>query len=193
MTKTNPFLLCLLSILLTSLFLGCKSEIPNDEDEVILKKLKDNEAKFIFKLDGNDFYKTESIFDGNLQLYPTTFALASFDQFDSNVMIHLSGNDIFKYKPIKIPLNIENGHTSPVMFGRMKDKQNNLGEGYLMSEGFITFKALSRERIIMKIEGKAKKYPRTKDTDPSFEVSALIVCKKPKVGYADIDEKKTFY
>lgn len=183
----------LLSILFVALFLGCKSETPDKEDENIFKNLKDNQAKFMFKLDGEDFYKTESIFDGHLELYPTTFSLGSFDQFESNVMIHFGGNDIFKSRPMKIPLRIENGHTSQVMFGRIRDKKNNLGDGYLMSEGFITFKTFSKEKIVMSIEGKAKKYPKTYPSDKSYDVSALIVCKKPVIGYIDIDEKSAFY
>lgn len=193
MIKFNSWLCYFLGIFTIALFVGCTDEVSDNQDEVIYQSLKENQSKFLLKLDGEYFYKTESIFDGNLQLYPTTFALTSFDQFDSNVMIHFNGKDIYKDRPMRIPMSIEKGNTSTLMFGRMKDKQNNLGEGYLMSEGFITFKAFSKEKIIMKIEGKAKKYPKTKDTDPSFEVSALFVCKKPEVGYIDIDEKKVFY
>jgi len=193
MIKPNIPSRYLLAILFVGLFLGCTSEIPDNEDEIIYKKLKDNQARFIFNLEGSDFYKVESIFDGHLEIYPTTFSLGSFDQFESNVMIHFSGNDIYKNRPIKIPLSIENGHTSPVMFGRIRDKKNNLGDGYLMSEGFITFKSFSKEKIIMRIEGKAKKYPNTYPNDKSYDVSALIVCKKPTIGYIDIDEKAAFY
>jgi hypothetical protein len=193
MIKFNfPFRYLLLTVFV-AFFLGCSSEIPDKEVEIIYKNLKDNQAKFIFKLNGDNFYAPESIFDGHLEIYPTTFSLGSFDQFGSNVMIHFGGKDIYKNKPMKIPLRLENGHTSPVMFGRIKDKKNNLGDGYLMSEGFITFKAFSKEKIVMRIEGKAKKYPKTYLNDKSFNVSALIICKKPKIGYIDIDEKAVFY
>jgi hypothetical protein len=193
MIKFNSSFRYLLFSLFFALFLGCTSEVSEHDDEIIYKNLKDNQAKFIFKLNGDDFYTSESIFDGHLEIYPTTFSLGSFDQFGSNVMIHFGGNDIYKNKPMKIPVRLENGHTSPVMFGRIKDKKNNLGDGYLMSEGFITFKAFSKEKIVMRIEGKAKKYPKTYLNDKSFDVSALIVCKKPKIGYIDIDEKAAFY
>lgn len=193
MIMFNVPLRYLLSLIFVALLSGCKSETPDNEDENIFKNLKDNQAKFIFKLDGEDFYKTESIFDGHLEIYPTTFSLGSFDQFESNVMIHFSGNDIYKNRPMKIPISIENGHTSPVMFGKIRDKQKNLGDGYLMSEGFITFKTFSKEKIVMRIEGKAKKYPKTYPNDKSYDVSAFIVCKKPKIGYIDIDEKAAFY
>ena len=193
MNKWSVYLKCYLFVMVIGLSSGCSSEVDNDQDEQIFNTLKDNQAKFILKLNGNDFYKSESVFDSHLELYKTTFSLGCFDQFESNVLIHFYGPNIYGGRPMKIPIILENDHTSTIMFGRMKDKQNNLGEGYLMSEGFITFKAFSREKMVMKIQGKAKKYPKTKETDPSFEVSALFVCKKPEIGYVDIDEKKVFY
>lgn len=193
MNKWSIYLKYCLLGMVVGLSCGCSSDVDNDQDEQIFNSLKDNQAKFNFKLDGNDFYKTESIFDSHVELYKTTFSLGCFDQFQSNVLIHFYGPNIYGGRPIRIPIILENDHTSTVMFGKIKDKLNNLGEGYLMSEGFITFKALSREKVIMKIEGKAKKYPKTKETDPTFEVSALFICKKPEIGYIDIDEKKVFY
>ena len=193
MNKLFIFLKIYLFVIILGLFSGCSPDVDNDQDEQILSTLKDNQAKFIFKLDGNNFYKSESIFDSHLELYKTTLSLGCFDQFESNVLVHFYGPNIYSGRPMKIPIILESDHTSTIMFGRIKDKAQNLGEGYLMSEGFITFKAFSREKVIMKIEGKAKKYPKTKDNDPTFEVSALYVCKKPEVGYIDIDEKKTFY
>ena len=193
MNKSSIYLKCFLLIIVIGLSSGCSSDVDNDQDEQIFNTLKDNQAKFIFKLDGKDFYKSENIFDSHLELYKTTFSLGCFDQFESNVLIHFFGPNIYSGRPIKVPIILENDHTSTIMFGKIKDKAQNLGEGYLMSEGFITFKALSREKVVMKIEGKAKKYPKTKETDPTFEVSALFVCKKPEMGYIDIDEKKVFY
>ena len=84
--------LILLSII--GIFNRCSSSNKEEEDkqyQTIYQSLKDNQSKFIFKMDGNNFYKSESIFTGHLEMLEGTFTMSYFDQFESNVMIHFGG------------------------------------------------------------------------------------------------------
>ena len=185
----------LIMLIIVGVFNSCSSNNKEEDKQyqTIYQSLKDGQSKFIFKMDGNDFYKTESIFTGHLEMLEGSFTMSYFDQFDSNVMIHFGGQKWYEGRPIKATIKLDNGYSSNVMFGRITNKVEKLGAGYLMSEGLITFKVFTKEKFVVVIEGKAKKYPKVEVSDPSFEVKATIVCKNPKFDVVDIDEKKSFY
>ena len=185
----------LIMLIIVGVFNSCSSNNKEEDKQyqTIYQSLKDGQSKFIFKMDGNDFYKTESIFTGHLEMLEGSFTMSYFDQFDSNVMIHFGGQKWYEGRPIKATIKLDNGYSSNVMFGRITNKVEKLGEGYLMSEGLITFKVFTKEKFVVVIEGKAKKYPKVEVSDPSFEVKATIVCKNPKFDVVDIDGKKSFY
>ena len=185
----------LILLIIVGVFNSCSSNNKEEDKQyqTIYQSLKDGQSKFIFKMDGNDFYKTESIFTGHLEMLEGSFTMSYFDQFDSNVMIHFGGQKWYEGRPIKATIKLDNGYSSNVMFGRITNKAEKLGAGYLMSEGLITFKVFTKEKFVVVIEGKAKKYPKVEVSDPSFEVKATIVCKNPKFDVVDIDGKKSFY
>ena len=185
----------LLMLSIISIFNSCSSNNKEEDKQyqTIYQSLKDGQSKFIFKIDGNDFYKTESIFTGHLEMLEGSFTMSYFDQFDSNVMIHFGGQKWYEGRPIKATIKLDNGYSSNVMFGRIVNKAEKLGAGYLMIEGLITFKVFTKEKFVIVIEGKAKKYPKVEVSDPSYEVKAIIVSKNPKFDVVDIDGKKSFY
>ena len=185
----------LIMLIIVGVFNSCSSNNKEEDKQyqTIYQSLKDGQSKFIFKMDGNDFYKTESIFTGHLEMLEGSFTMSYFDQFDSNVIIHFGGQKWYEGRPIKATIKLDNGYSSNVMFGRITNKAEKLGAGYLMSEGLITFKVFTKEKFVVVIEGKAKKYPKVEVSDPSFEVKATIVCKNPKFDVVDIDGKKSFY
>ena len=185
----------LLMLSIISIFNSCSSNNKEEDKQyqTIYQSLKDGQSKFIFKMDGNDFYKTESIFTGHLEMLEGSFTMSYFDQFDSNVMIHFGGQKWYEGRPIKATIKLDNGYSSNVMFGRIVNKAEKLGAGYLMIEGLITFKVFTKEKFVIVIKGKAKKYPKVEVSDPSYEVKAIIVSKNPKFDVVDIDGKKSFY
>lgn len=194
--KLKFYLKPLIILSVINIINGCSSISKEEEDkqyQTIYQSLKDNQSKFIFKMNGNDFYKQESIFTGHLEMLEGTFTMNYFDQFDSNVMIHFGGQKWYERRPIISPIKLDNGFSSNVMFGQITNKVEKLGAGYLMSEGSITFKVFTKEKFVIVIEGKAKKYPKVEVTDPSFDVKAIIVSKNPKFDVVDIDGKKSFY
>ena len=178
------------------IFNGCSSN--NEEEEAlqyqtIYNSLNNNQSKFIFKIDGNDFYQSESIFKGHLEMLTGSFTMSYFDQFDSNVMIHFGGQKWNTARPIKSSIKLDNGYSSNVMFGKIINKEEKVGAGYLMYEGLITFKVFTKEKIIIVINGKARKYPKIDEQSPSFDVKATLVCKSPSFDVVDIDGKESFY
>lgn len=180
-------------IVLLIAFAFINSCTTDKHEQEIYDALKNNESKFIFKLEGKDFYPAQSNFSGHLEILEKSFTISYFDQFDSNVMIHFGGDKWYVDRPIRVPIKLINNYTSTLMFGRIKDKEKRLGEGYLMSEGFITFKTLTKDKIIIQMDGKAKKYPQVNPEDKDYKVQALIVCKKPKIDFLEINEKEAFY
>lgn len=179
-----------------SVFNGCSSN--NEEDEAlqyqtIYNSLNNNQSKFIFKIDGNDFYQTESIFKGHLEMLTGSFTINYFDQFNSNVMVHFGGQKWNTARPIKSPVKLDNGYSSNVMFGKIINKDEKIGVGYLMYDGLITFKVFTKEKIIIIINGKARKYPKVDEESPSFDVKATLICKNPSFDVVDIDGKESFY
>jgi len=171
---------------------GCTISDKFKVDEVY-NQLKDDQAKIILHIKGSNFYKEESIFHGHLEIVEKSFTINYFDQFDSNVMIHFGADKWYEEKPIKAPIRMFNSSTSTVMFGKIKDKAKRKGEGYLMSQGLLTFKSLNKDKIVIEVVGKAKKYPNVGETDPAFEVEGIIVCKKTKIAFLDVNEANTLY
>ena len=193
----HPHLLVryLLVFLVMGIFNACSSTKKEEEPmyQTIYQSLKDNQSKFVFKLDGSDFYNAQSIFTGHLEIVHNSFTINFSDQFDSNVMIHFGGYEWYKEHPVIVPIKLDNSYSSNVMIGRIRDKEKQLGDGYLMSEGTITIKTLTKEKIVIEIEGKAKKYPKVDATSPSFNVKGIVVCKNPTIDFLSIDEKAAFY
>ncbi|MEY4538689.1 MAG: hypothetical protein RLZZ306_446 [Bacteroidota bacterium] len=186
--------LIMLSII--GIFNSCSSNSKEAEDkqyQTIYQSLKDNQTKFVVKLDGNDFYSSESIFSGHLEMLLGSFTMNYFDQFDSNVMIHFGGEKWYKARPITTSIKLDNGFSSNVMIGKIINKKEKLGAGYLMSAGIITFKVFTKEKFVIVIEGKAKKYPKTDANDTTYDIKAIIVSKNPKFDVVDIDGKASFY
>ncbi len=183
------------AFLVLGVFNACSSSNKEDDQmyQTIYQSLKDNQSKFVFKLDGSDFYNAESVFNGHLEIVHNSFTINFSDQFDSNVMIHFGGYEWYKEHPVVVPIKLDNSYSSNVMIGRIRDKEKQLGDGYLMSEGTITIKTLTKEKIVIEIVGKAKKYPKVDATDPSFGVKGTVVCKNPNIDFLSIDEKAAFY
>ena len=182
-------------LVMISFCTACSSTEKEQEEmcEKVYKSLKDNQSKFIIKMNGDEFYKPESIFEGHLEILEKNLTISYYDQFESNVMIHFGGNKWYVPRPIRIPVTLESSYSSNVMIGRMKNKAKKLGEGYLMASGFLTLKSFTKDKIIMMIEGKAKKYPKVDEASPTYDVKGYFISKKPKIDYLTVDEKAAFY
>ncbi len=165
------FNIIVLSILV---LLSCKKNADFDTD---FSNLKDNQIKFRLSLDNQDFYEPDAIFTGHLDARDNFLGLNCFNQYGGNFMLTLDGN--FWYK--KEFVEGKGGYSfSSLMFGKVTDKAKQKGAGYLLSTGRIEPIVMTKSKIILKVYGKAKKYPNVLETDPSFDFDGVIVAKNPK-------------
>jgi hypothetical protein len=181
------YILCIIPLI----FFGCQQ---NDiDDNEVLKTLKNQQAKAIIKIDGEDFYPAESIFKGNIQVYDNSFRINLTDQFDSNVIFSFASDKWYEAKPVKRQITIENQATGSLMVGKMKDKAQNTGEGFLMTEGTMEMETFSDEKCIIKFKGKISRYEFLQDASKWNNFEGTIVLKKPENVLQNISKDKVYY
>jgi hypothetical protein len=177
---------------LLSLFIIACTNTKDNNNEV-LKSLKNQQAKAIIKIDGEDFYPAESIFKGNIQVYDNSFRINLTDQFDSNVIFSIASDKWYEVKPVKRQITIENQATGSLMVGKMKDKAQNTGEGFLMTEGTMEMETFSDEKCIIKFKGKISRYEFLQDASKWNNFEGTIVLKKPENVLQNITKDKVYY
>lgn len=161
-------------MLLTTLW-GCKKNV---DTEAIYAQLQDNQTKFILTLDGETFYNQDAIFTGMTRTSENFFQMNYFDQYGSNYMLMFDGKAWYNEKKIKGFGG--SSESSTLMVGKLIDKEKNKGAGYLMNSGFIEPLSISPSKLVFKVSGKMKKYPKVKEEDPSYDFEGYIVSKNPK-------------
>ena len=72
------------------------------------------------------------------------------------------------------------GESSTLMVGKVIDREKNKGAGYLMKSGFIEPLSISKSKLVFKVSGKMKKYPKVNEEDLSYDFEGYIVSKNPK-------------
>jgi hypothetical protein len=154
---------------------SCKKDI---DTEAIYAQLQDNQTKFILTLDGETFYNQDASFTGMTRASENFFQMNYFDQYGSNYMLMFDGKAWYNEKKIKGFGG--SGESSTLMVGKVTDKEKNKGAGYLMNSGFIEPLSISQSKLVFKVSGKMKKYPKVKEEDPSFDFEGYIVSKNPK-------------
>jgi hypothetical protein len=164
-----------------------------DNSEEVLQTLKDRESKAIIKIDGEDFYPAESIFKGNIQVYDNSFRINLNDQFDSNVIFSIASDKWYEQKPVSRQIVLENQAVGSLMVGKMKDRVQRTGEGYLMTRGEMKMKTFSDEKCIIHFEGKISKYEFLQDSTKWSNFEGTLVLKKPEVVLQNITKDKVYY
>jgi hypothetical protein len=164
-------------IIIVMLGLSSCKENPEVNAETEYASLKDNQTKFTLKLDNQDFYELDALFEGNIDVRKNYLAINCFNQYGGNFMITLDGDFWYKKSSIegKGGLNF-----SSVMFGKVTDKVKNKGAGYLLSKGIIEPITVSKSKLLFKVSGIAKKYPYVNAEDPSYNFEGYVISKNPK-------------
>lgn len=156
------------------LFVGCQSKFVDAQYD----ELKEGQTKFLLTIDGDTFYEEDAIFEGHLEANENYFVMNFVNQHAGNFILNFSGTDKwYNQKPIEGKLF--GTAASNLMVGKIIDKKENKGVGYLMSEGKITALKVSKDKLVFKVEGKLKKYPDVWDDDPSYTFDGHIVSKSP--------------
>lgn len=183
----HKYFYCLISVL----FIACGSN--DDSSEKVFQTLNDKQAKAIIKIDGGDFYSKESIFKGNVQVYDNSFRLNLNDQFDSNVIFTIAGDKWYEAKPIKRQITIENQTSGSLMVGKIKDRVQRTGEGYMMTKGEMEIKTFTDEKFIVKFKGKISKYEFLQDASKWNDFEGVIIMKKPEIVLQNITKDKVYF
>lgn len=186
-------LLTLLQIILFS----CQKKNENDIDhsliESTLKSLKTGETKVLLELDGKPFYSEDNVFKGDATLFDNMFRFSLFDQYESNIIVAISANEWYKQKPISKQIIQNDQKAATVMIGKLIDKEKNIGEGYLMTEGKIDFVYLNKSKTVLKISGLVGKYNAQRMPDKWQKLEGYIIQKEPNMVLSNLSENQVFY
>lgn len=191
--KIKNATLSLLTILLAfALFSSCqtKPEIGIDE---IYNGLKPNQVKAVIQIDRDDFYPSESVFTGKVDVFDTFFRANLTDQFESNIIVSFSGDDWYKQKPIKRKIFVDNQVVGSVMIGRLTDKIKRRGEGYLMTEGDISVETISDDKLVLRLTGRVGRYEFQRTPEKWNTLRGLIVFKRPQLRLQNLTKKEVYF
>ena len=172
---------------------NCRSQDSSDQaaDE-LFQTLKDNEAKIVMSIDGKEFYLKESVFTGQVLMSDNMMNVTLTDQFEGKTIINLGGEKWFAAKPITKAITANGAVETNIKMGKIVDKINMIGEGYMMAEGEITATAFTKDKMIFRIKGKVGKYSDFQQPDKYLPAEGFIVYKKPAVSLGNITEKEVF-
>ncbi len=179
-----------LIFLVSVCFFSCKE---SENIDSTFDSLKDGQAKVLISIQDTLFYPSESIFTGDVEIYPTSFRLNITDQHEGNVVVSFITEKWTKDMPIVKQVFAENPIASSVMIGKIKDKMLRLGIGYLMTSGEITVKDLSREKCIINLRGTVAKYHEQQDSSKWKEFKCTIIYRKPKLLIQNFVDGKSIF
>ncbi|MCE7066354.1 hypothetical protein [Dyadobacter sp. CY326] len=183
---------CLLLFFALFVF-SCSSKDSSDQAaDQLFQSLKENEAKIVVTINGKAFYPKESVFSGQALLSDQIMSLTFTDQFGGKTMINLGGEKWYAGKPIKKVIGADGPIETSIKMGKIIDKINMIGEGYMMAEGEITATSFSKDKMVFRIKGKVGKYSDFQQPDKYIPAEGIIVYKKPKLSLGNITEKEIF-
>lgn len=186
----NSFNLVTLSLSIAFLAFSCNAKPDAD---TIFQVLKPGEAQFVVTMDGDLFYPEESRFKGEITVMPNLLRLNLFDQFESNTIIALSESNLFAKRPITRPILLDNQSAGSVMIGKVRDKKQRTGDGFLMTEGTLTVDRVSDEKVVLRLTGKVANFNTMRDQRTWKRLEALLVYRKPTITVPTNAEKTLLY
>ena len=173
-----------------TVFAACTAE---NTTESIYKTLKEGQAKVIIRINGEPFYADSSVFTGSVDVNDQFFKMNLFDQFESNVVVGFGSPNWYAKHPIERKMIPGSQMEANVMIGKMVDRINRYGTGYLMAEGVVLVRSLSDEKIIMHFQGKVGKYSTMNDPQTWRIAEGDIIYRKPKIVITDVKKTDVYY
>jgi hypothetical protein len=163
-------------IILILLSLSSCKNTPEIDTNSEYSNLKDNQTRVKLKVDNKEFYELDAVFQGNIDVRKNFLSMNCFNQYGGNLMLTLDGESWYKKKSIegKGGLNF-----SSLMFGKVTDKEKHKGDGYLLNTGNIEPITISKSKLVLRVSGIAKKFPRVNAEDPSYNFECYIISKNP--------------
>lgn len=166
--------------------------MPSENIDEIYNQLNDNQAKVIYKIDGKEFYPSQSIFLGEVNVSDQLLSVTLVDQFQDQTIISFGGDKWYSRLPSRKEIFADNQVNAGVKMGKLVDREKMVGEGYMMSEGSVTLIELTEDKIIMKIYGKVGKYSDFQQPSEYYKVEGTVVFRKPLFRLGNVTEKDLF-
>lgn len=172
---------------------GCDTGRKSSEEaERYLDKLNDNQAIIVAKVDGKPFYPAESMFSGQVIVSADVMNVTLSDQFDGRTIINLTGEKWYTRRPVADRITRYDQSATSLKMGKIVDREKLVGEGYMMTKGYITATTFEKDKIIFEIKGEVAKYSDFEKPDQYLPFEGLIVYKKPAIRFGDISEQAIF-
>ena len=147
--------------------------------------LKDGDATVQMFINHQDFFVTDLPFNTQVRILPQSFKASLMDSTKSNIEIELIKNNWNKTTPISFTLTnttLGNPMVDQAIFmvGKLLNEASQIGEGYILAEGKIEIKELTKARIILELEGNLTKPGVATVPENYVPIQGAIVIKRPK-------------
>lgn len=179
--------------LLIALVLICCACTDSKKNEAIDVETLRKEAeglqagKSLAKIDINNkiFYDKNLPFNTQVRVLPQSFKASLMDTEKGNIELEFIKNNWHENTPIQFSLTNTTLGQPPAdqvifMVGKLINSAAQVGEGYLLAEGKIALKELSKKRIIIQIEGFLTKPGDATIVENYVPISGYIIVNKPK-------------
>ncbi|MCF2444437.1 hypothetical protein L0657_10765 [Dyadobacter sp. CY345] len=168
------------------------SSCTSSDDDKMYGQLGENQAKAIYKIDGKEFYPPESIFKGEVSVSDKLLSITLIDQFDGRSIVSYGGDDWYLSIPSKKDVFSNDQVNAGVKMGKLTDREKMVGEGMILSEGTVTLQEFSKDKIVIKIQGKVGKYSDFEQPTEFKNFDGTVVYKKPAFNLLNITEEELF-
>jgi hypothetical protein len=173
-----PFFMCLCN--------ACTDTQKIDLEKAVKEadKLQPGESFVKITVNDKNFYDKNLAFNTQVQLFPQSFKASLMDAEKGNIELDFIKKNWNDNNPIQFSLtNTTLGQASVdqviFMIGKIVNSTSQIGEGYLLAEGKIVIKELSKKRIIIQIEGFLTKPGDATVVENYVPVSGCIIVNKP--------------
>lgn len=168
------------------------SSCTSSDDDKMYEQLGENQAKAIYKIDGKEFYPQESIFRGEVSTSDKLLSITLIDQFDGRSIISFGGDDWYLSIPSKKDVFSNDQVNAGVKMGKLTNREKMIGEGMILSEGTMTLEEFSKDKIVIKVQGKVGKYSDFEQPTEFKNFDGTIIYKKPVFNLLSITEEELF-
>jgi hypothetical protein len=165
----------------------------NSNQDLEIAGLKDGETKAEIKVKGKDFYQKESVFKGEVMVFPTLIRINITDQFNDNIIIALNDPSLHKTHPISKSITVDNMANVSVLFGKLYKESKEKGIGYIVGEGKIEVIAMNDNIMKIKINGKAGNYLTLSDSTTWEPMAGVLTIKKPKFNFTNVKKEDVYF
>ncbi|AEI47716.1 hypothetical protein [Runella slithyformis] len=147
--------------------------------------LKDGDATVQIFINHRDFFVPGLPFNTQVRVLPQSFKVSLMDSAKSNIEIELIKNNWNKTTPISFTLTnttLGNPMVDQVIFmaGKLINEASQIGEGYILAEGKIEIKELTKARILIELEGNLTKPGTATIPENYVPIQGAIIIKRPK-------------